>query len=271
MLQWVDGRPAAALPLADRGFAYGDGLFETLRVVAGQPCQYARHRLRLQQGCERLGIPLDLPRLDEEVRAFCTLLGQGVAKLVVTRGDGARGYAWPQPQQPRRVLLGGPLPVYPARHARDGIELFPCVTRLSEQPALAGLKHLNRLEQVLARAEWRDTRYAEGLLQTARGQVIEGVFSNLFLVLEGVLTTPDLRCCGVAGVMRAALLEHAQACAIPLRISDVPLERLYAAEEVFTCNSLYGVWPVRRLGAQRWPVGELTRTLQGFARTLLEA
>mgnify|MGYP000846026526 CR=1 FL=1 len=270
MPSWVDGRPAAELPLGDRGLAYGDGLFETIAVRQGQPTLFDAHLARLSAGCARLAIPCDEALIGAEIRAFSAELGDGVAKLILTRGDGRRGYARPEPATPRRILLGSPLPEYPRSHAEQGVCLYPCATRLAEQPLLAGLKHLNRLEQVLARSEWSDEAYAEGLLHDAQGRVIEAVFSNLFLVKAGCLLTASLERCGVAGVMRGALLEQARALRLQVEIRDIPHDELLAADEVFVCNSVYGIWPVRRLDRHVWPVGPLTRKLQGIARTLLE-
>lgn len=270
MPSWVDGRPAAELPLGDRGLAYGDGLFETFAVRRGRPRLLDAHLQRLHRGCERLGIAFEEQVIVDELLAFCAALGEGVAKLILTRSDGLRGYAPPADARPRRVLLASPAPVYPDEYAQLGVELYPCALRLAEQPLLAGLKHLNRLEQVLARAEWRDSRYAEGLLRDAAGRVIEGVFSNLFLVSEGRLLTPALERCGVAGVMRGALLREAAALGVNCEVRDLSYDELMAAEEVFLCNSVYGVWPVRRLEARAWLPGPLTRKLQGIARTLLD-
>ncbi|MEN0107881.1 MAG: aminodeoxychorismate lyase [Pseudomonas sp.] len=270
MLSWVDGRPAQAASLVDRGLAYGDGLFETIGVKSGRPQLFERHLARLADGCQRLSIPADLALIRTELLAFSAELGEGVAKLLLTRGDGLRGYAAPAAATPRRILLGSPFPAYPASHAEQGIRLFPCVTRLAEQPLLAGLKHLNRLEQVLARSEWQDSEHAEGLMQDLSGRVIEGVFSNLFIVRDGQLLTPDLSRSGVAGVMRAELLAQAQALAIPVAVQPLSLEQLLAADEVFVCNSLYGVWPVTALQGHCWPVGPLTRKLQRLARDLLD-
>lgn len=270
MLSWVDGRPAAYLPLGDRGLAYGDGLFETLLVRRGSPTLLTEHLQRLRLGCARLGLRLDEPLVRDELLAFCAELGEGVAKLILTRGDGLRGYAPPAEAAPRRLLLASPLPTYPSTHAEQGIELYPCALRLAEQPALAGLKHLNRLEQVLARAEWQDARYAEGLLRDQVGRVVEGVFSNLFLVSDGRLLTPALERCGVAGVMRAALLREAAARGLVCEVRDIAHDEMLAAQEVFLCNSVYGVWPVRRLQSHTWSPGPVTRKLQGIARTLLD-
>ncbi len=270
MQSWVDGRPAGSLSLKDRGLAYGDGLFETIAVCGGRPGLLERHLARLAEGARRLSFDLDLNLVREELLAFSAQLGEGVAKLMVTRGDGLRGYALPG-TPPRRILMGSPYPAYPEGHAEQGIELFPCLTRLAEQPLLAGLKHLNRLEQVLARAEWQDVRFAEGLMRDVSGRVIEGVFSNLFIVRAGVLLTADLGRSGVAGVMRAELLDQAAAQGIATQVRDIGYEELLAADEVFLCNSLYGVWPVRRFAGHDWSVGPLTRKLQALARDLLDS
>lgn len=271
MDSWVDGQPADALSLKDRGLAYGDGLFETIAVHGGQPVLLERHLTRLAEGCSRLAISADIELVRSELLAYAAAMGEGVLKLILTRGDGLRGYAPDPAAQGRRILQGNAPAAYPAVHGEQGVRLFPCVTRLSNQPLLAGLKHLNRLEQVLARAEWHDSEHAEGLMLDQAGRVIEGVFSNLFVVRDGVLITPDLKRCGVAGVMRAEILFQAESLAIPSQITDISLEQLQWADEVFICNSVYGVWPVRAYAALSWPVGPLTRKLQTIARALLDA
>jgi len=205
-----------------------------------------------------------------ELLAFSAGLGEGVAKLMITRGEGLRGYASPPAALPRRILQSSPFPAYPEANGEEGVQLFPCTTRLAEQPLLAGLKHLNRLEQVLARSEWQGGEFAEGLMRDQSGRVIEGVFSNLFIVQEGVLVTADLSRCGVAGVMRAALLDSARAKGLKVEVRDISLEEFFQADEIFLCNSLFGVWPVRSVTGHHWPVGPLTRKLQAIARDLLD-
>ncbi|MEJ5060859.1 MULTISPECIES: aminodeoxychorismate lyase [unclassified Pseudomonas] len=271
MDSWVDGQPADALSLKDRGLAYGDGLFETIAVRGGQALLLERHLSRLADGCSRLAIAADHELIYNELLAYATALGDGVLKLILTRGDSLRGYAADPAAQARRILQGNPPVAYPAVYGEKGIRLFPCATRLSRQPLLAGLKHLNRLEQVIARSEWQDTEHAEGLMLDQAGRVIEGVFSNLFLVRDGVLITADLNRCGVAGVMRAELLFQAESLGIPTQITDISLDQLQWADEVFVCNSVYGVWPVHAYAALSWPVGPLTRKLQTIARALLDA
>ncbi len=264
MTCWVDGQPTELLSVRDRGLAYGDGLFETIAVRAGQPRLLERHLERLAEGCRRLSLPVELALLREEILGCAACVGDGVLKLLLTRGDGVRGYAPPQPAHVRRILIAGDVPAYPPANAEQGVRLFPCRTRLAEQPLLAGLKHLNRLEQVLARAEWQGADFAEGLMCDQAGRVIEGVFSNLFLVRGGALETPRLSRCGVAGVMRAEIIERCAALSIAVCQRDVDYAELLAADEVFLCNSQYGIWPVRELAGQCWPVGPLTRKLQAF-------
>ena len=269
MHSWVDGQPADAVPLKDRGLAYGDGLFETLAVKAGQPVLLDRHLQRLDEGCRRLALVADQALIRDELLAYAAALGDGVLKLILTRGDSLRGYGINAGAPVRRILQGSPPATYPPAHGSSGVRLFPCATRLSEQPLLAGLKHLNRLEQVLARAEWQDADHAEGLMLDMSGRVIEGVFSNLFLVDNGQLLTADLSRCGVAGVMRAELLARAEALGLVTTVTDISLAQLQRADEVFVCNSVYGIWPVLGCGPMSWSAGPLTRKLQGIVRALL--
>ena len=271
MQSWVDGQPASALAsLKDRGLAYGDGLFETIAVKAGTPLLLELHLQRLAQGCSRLAIVADQALIRSELLAYAHAMGEGVLKLILTRGDSLRGYGACPEAHPRRILQASPAAAYPQAHAEQGVQLFDCATRLAEQPLLAGLKHLNRLEQVIARSEWQDPAYAEGLMRDTSGRVIEGVFSNLFLVRNGALLTADLQRCGVAGVMRAALLAEAGQLGISCNVTDISLAQLQQADELFLCNSVYGIWPVRAFADLSWPVGPLTRKLQGIARTLLD-
>ncbi|MGH8419140.1 MAG: aminodeoxychorismate lyase [Pseudomonas sp.] len=269
-LSWIDGAPADSLSIKDRGLAYGDGLFETILVKAGVPLLFERHLQRLALGAKRLALVLDLPLIESECRTFAVQMSEGAMKLIVTRGDGLRGYAPTPGAQVRRILQSSPLPAYPPANAEQGIRLFPCRTRLAEQPLLAGLKHLNRLEQVIARSEWHDTEHAEGLMRDTTGRIVEAVYSNLFLIKGGVLLTPDLTRCGVAGVMRAELLTLAEQMNMPVRAMDLHMSDLQRADEVFVCNSVYGIWPVRAVEQLNWPVGPVTRKLQNLVRGLLD-
>jgi 4-amino-4-deoxychorismate lyase len=257
----VNGKAVQTLSVHDRGLLYGDGLFETLAVRGGRPLQWSRHLARLKRGCARLGIEApDAECLLEETLRVAAGARRAVVKIVVTRGAGARGYR-PGGGPATRIVTAHPSPEHPPAYRRDGVAVRWCATRLGLNPALAGLKHLNRLEQVLARAEWDDPDIAEGLMQDPDGNVIEGTMSNLFAALSGELVTPDLSRCGVAGVMRERVLECAAALAIPCRIRVLGPAELETAREIFLCNSLIGIWSVRRLGERNVPRGPLAARL----------
>lgn len=265
---WVNGVPSTSVNVLDRGLHYGDGLFETLAVADGRIILLDYHLQRLMQGCERLslGVP-PVETLQSELHAAATGRSRAVLKLIVTRGIGGRGYGLPPHAVPTRILLLYPQPDYPAGNREEGVRLHVCTTRLGRNPRLAGLKHLNRLEQVLARSEWNAAEgVAEGLMLDEAGLVIEGTMSNVFAVSEaGVLTTPALERCGVAGVMRRHLLEQAQRAGMTPQILDMTLDDLLGAREIFVCNSVIGVWPVIGVGEHRFMTGAITRQAQQWA------
>ena len=265
----VNGRPGSHLSVADRGLAYGDGLFETIRVSRGNGVLLDLHLRRLVQGAGVLQIPLDVSVVRDELQRAARELDEGLLKLIITRGEAGRGYAQPVPVQPTRLLYLSPLPDYPPGNALHGIRLYPCTTRLGHQPLLAGIKHLNRLEQVLARSEWQDARYAEGLVCDLQGRPIEGTMSNLFLRLNGQWLTPSLQSCGVRGVMRDYLMQQLAAAGEVVSEVSLDFSELLASEEVFFCNSVYGVWPVIELGSHTWPVGPHTRHAHTLAGQVL--
>jgi len=262
----LNGQAADSLPLSDRGLAYGDGLFETIRVCSSAAPLWHRHLQRLERGCRVLRLVLPAEQLAAEVDLLARQLGEGVIKLMLTRGSGQRGYAIPPASEHSRILFGSAVPPYPAAHAEQGVRLFACQTRLAHQPLLAGLKHLNRLEQVLARSEWQSTDYAEGLVCDQHGRPVECTMSNLFLRVSGGWVTPDLSQCGVQGVMRDLLIEGALRQGEALEQRTVSYRELLEADEVMCCNSLFGVWPVIQLGDRHWPVGPFTRQMQTLAK-----
>jgi 4-amino-4-deoxychorismate lyase len=243
----INGKPGGGIDALDRGLQYGDGLFETLAVKQGRPQLWEQHMERLLDGCRRLRLPaLDPSLLRAEADALCAGAARAVLKLVLTRGPGARGYRIEPGGPGTRILTLSAAADYPVHYYRDGVAVRLCATRLACNPVLAGIKHLNRLEQVLARAEWDTADIAEGLMCDARGQVIEGIMSNLFIVRGGVLVTPWLGECGVAGVMQGSILAWARASGLPVQEQPLAPGEIKAADEVFLCNSLIGVWPVRR-------------------------
>jgi 4-amino-4-deoxychorismate lyase len=260
----VNGQEAASIAVLDRGFQYGDGCFSTLEIRDGLPVLLSRHLQRLARDCAQLHIPCtdaDVAVLADEARRLAAAGRDGVLKIILTRGAGGRGYRCPEPPQPSRVLSFHPRPVYPQTWFEDGVTVRLCRLRLGINPALAGAKHLNRLEQVLARQEWTDAETAEGLLLDAAGWVAEGTLSNVFWLRDGVLQTPRLDRCGVAGVMRELVLELAGRLGITVRQGRYRLPQVLQADEVFLTNSLIGLWPVRRLQERQWQPGPYTRRL----------
>jgi 4-amino-4-deoxychorismate lyase len=254
---WVDGEPVGSVSASDRGLWYGDGVYRTLRVAASGPLLWERHYRRLAADCAALALPVPEERLlRPEVEALAAGCGAGVVRITVTRGRSARGYAIAAGSAPTRIVAWFPAPHRPLRWSLEGVEVRLCELRLARQPRLAGIKHLNRLEQVLARAEWSDPQIAEGLLLDAYGHVIEGTMSNLFVVEGGALATPDLSQCGTAGIQRDRVLEWAAAEGVPASVGVLTLDRVLAADELFLVNSIIGLWPVRAIaGMRRWPPG----------------
>lgn len=249
----VNGKHCSQISIRDRGLLYGDGVFRTLRAVKGQVLHWTLHYRKLHDDCTVLG--MTCPEEQVLVAELKELLAQhtdGVVKLVVTRGEGARGYAPPVRARPAHIWDVSPLPDYPAEWCSDGIKLHVCRLRLSHQPQLAGIKHLNRLENVLAAAEWSGADSAEGLLLDRDDHVIEGTRSNLFMVRDAMLHTPDLSLCGVAGVQRERVLKWAAKHDMTCQVVQFGLDELMDADEIFLVNSIIGLWPVRELQGRTW-------------------
>jgi len=259
----VNGEPGKLISIRDRGLLYGDGVFRTLRATRGKAQHWPLHYQKIQSDCKVLGIDCpDFALLTAELDGLLAAHPDGVLKLIVTRGEGARGYAPPSGAAATHLWDVSPLPDYQAGWATDGIKVHLCELRLSQQPRLAGIKHLNRLENVLAAAEWNDASIAEGILLDIPGNVIAGTRSNLFMVRDGELLTPDLSRCGVAGVQRARVMECAATHNAPCRVAQFGLEQLLAADEVFLVNSVFGLWPVRELQQRSWNRHPISRQIQ---------
>ena len=276
-LALVNGQHTDSLSIFDRGLAYGDGLFETIRIINSRPILLDEHLDRLAAGLSRLAIQLAL----NDVKAQCLLLieqagtaapGNGVIKIIVTRGSGGRGFRYERQLQPTLIVSWHPQAEYPARLSEQGVVAHLCETRLPDRPALAGLKHLNCLEYVLAAAELPAVGADEGLLLDASGCVIEASSSNVFFVMPGgSLQTPCLARAGVAGVMRAYILDHVlpplgMACTIaPMSVSE-----LDSVGEMFVCNSVYGVRPVAAIAGRQLTIGDTSRRVQQAVNGLFD-
>jgi 4-amino-4-deoxychorismate lyase len=259
----VNGVAGDAVSVRDRGLAYGDGVFRTFPLRGGKPVLWRRQYAKLAHDCHALKI--DCPAV-ETLEKDLVLIGAAepdcVVKIIITRGDSLRGYAAPVESAPTRVVIASPLPLYPPHYGEKGVQAHLCRIRLAPQPALAGIKHLNRLENVLARTEWSDAAIAEGLMCDVDDDVICGTMSNLFLVKDGKLLTPELARCGVNGVMRDLVIELAHDHNIPLRITTISIDELLAADELFVVNSVIGLWPIAALDRKSWNAGALTTQLR---------
>lgn len=267
---WVNGRPGGAVSALERGLHYGDGLFETIACVGGRPRFLALHLGRLARGCARLGLEFPVrEELEREILDAAAAAPRAIVKVLLTRGPAlARGYASSDAGQPTRVTLRyrweedtGP--------GAEGVRVRTATLRLGENPALAGLKHLNRLEQVLARREWSDGDIAEALMFSASGRLISGVMSNVFLVQGTRLRTPLLDRCGVAGVMRQVVLREAARAGIAAEETDLDAGDLAGARELFLTSAVIGLRPVRALDGRACEIGALTRLLQQRLAPLL--
>ena len=259
----LNGERRHCVDVSDRGFQYGDGVFETIEVFNGKPVFIERHFKRLLKGCERLLIPSpDLAQIEAEAGQLCAGVDRAVLKLIITRGSGGRGYRQPDSIVPTRLLSLHPFPEYPDHFQTDGVVARFCDQRLAINPALAGIKHMNRLEQVLARAEWRDDGVQEGLMLDYEDHVIEGTMSNVFFVKYGVLHTPSLKNCGIEGIVREVVIDLALRNNIVVYEQRFDRRSVLEADEVFLTNSVIGVWPIRQLEQQCLGVGQVTRAMQ---------
>ncbi|HSC74814.1 MAG TPA: aminodeoxychorismate lyase [Pseudomonadales bacterium] len=247
---------AADIPSSwNRAIAYGDGLFETILVLDGAAPLWSFHRMRLQQSIQRMNIHCDIAELE---KSFHSLAGQQpntLVKIIVARSGGKRGYDSRSANDSTFHLQHYPLPQYSHKRITDGVRLHVCNQRLSHNAGLAGIKHLNRLEQVAAATERQSDWADEGLMLDSRGAVIEGVSSNIFIVRNDVLATPRLDYCGVAGVMRAAIMDKfSRTLSLSVQETRLTLDDMLSADTVFICNSIFGLWPVNAIGVSLLPM-----------------
>lgn len=255
-----NGESARTLPVTDRGLHYGDGVFRTVRVAGGRPVAWAVQLARLTEDCRQLDLPEpDADTLAAETGRLFADRGDGMLKIVITRGGGGRGYAPPERVAATRLLLRYPPPAHPAEYTEEGVAAGYCETPPAVSPALAGAKHLNRLEHVLARRECVANGWPEGLMRVPDGRVICGTMSNLFAVAAGELLTPAITDAGVRGATRARILAACAQAGRACRESALTAADLEHAEELFVCNSAMEIWPIRSLAGRAYARGPVTR------------
>ena len=261
----INGEQKNTFNINDRGLLYGDGLFETMAVRNSRIHLWKTHWRRLNLGCQKLSINfLNKEIIEKEISLLIesNKEKQFVIKLIVTRGEGQRGYRFTEKQNTTRILSSHTWPNYSEKHQVEGVDVCYCETTLSENEKLAGIKHLNRLEQVLARNEWND-EFQEGLMLTAQGNVVDGTMSNVFAVQDNMIFTPSLNNCGVDGVMRRTIIQIAKDKDFTVYEKDFTKTELEKADELFLTNSLFGIWPIKTIGKTRFTkVGDVTKELQ---------
>lgn len=261
----VNGAVSDRIGIDNRGLQYGDGVFRTLRLICGKPALWPRHYAKLQHDCHSLFI--DCPPeslLLEEISKLAEIEPTGVIKIIVTRPPGKRGYTplMNSTGSDRLVSVHSYVPPSKENYSR-GIKAHICNMRLSIQPRLAGIKHLNRLENVLAAAELDKQEALEGVMLDTEGYVVEGTRSNLFACIEGELWTSGLKRCGVSGIQRERVLEWAEEHGVPYRLVDFTIDDMLRADEIFLVNSVFGLWPVREMTGYYksvFPVSERIRS-----------
>ncbi len=263
----VNGELTLKISIQDRGFNYGDGLFETIAMLNRQPLFWVEHYQRLLKGCNVLGIHCPTEqKLKYDIEKLAQLspnVSAAVVKIIVTRGNSERGYQYDDNLVPNVVVSLSTYPSYPSRYWSEGIKIKACETRLSTQKRLAGLKHLNRLEQIVARQEWKN-EYQEGLMADVAGNIIEGVMSNIFVIKDNVVHTPVIINAGVNGIMRNIILKLCEANGIMVTVDEISFEQVLDADEVFLTNSIMGVWPVKKINNQFYTPGLLTKNIMNF-------
>ena len=264
----INGKFVDELAVHDRGLHYGDGLFETIAVENKQLLCWDEHIKRLERGCIKLNITVpDKNLLKNEVSALINTESQGVIKIIISRGQGGRGYKILENIEPTRIISLYPWPNYYDGNSNSGVKTRICNYRYAKNPFLAGIKHLNRLEQILARSEWNDNSIAEGIVMDSENYIIEGTMSNIFCVIGKTLYTPDLSACGIEGIVRGKIIELASNLKFNVEIKKIPLGFLMNAEEIFMCNSIIGVWPVNIIDKIKFSKHKKT---QNIIKTLQE-
>jgi len=269
----INGVPCQHLSVMNRGLHYGDGLFETIACIDGKLQFWDEHIARMRSGAKRLAIDASMIALFEA--EVTTLIKQHsvkdcVVKLILTRGQGNRGYRSPSLQKPTRITLLSDLPQYPEEYLSHGIKACLCRHPVSKNSGLAGIKHLNRLDNVLARNEWHD-EYQEGIMLDDEGHVIEGTMSNIFSIKNNQLYTPSLNYSGVDGIIRGQILSISKELGLETQVVEINKDELISMDEIFVCNSIIGVWPIKSIQDKSYKIGVTTLRLSKLLQQRMQA
>lgn len=247
----INGKRAVTLDINDRGLAYGDGLFTTAKIIDGRVELLEQHVKRLIAGCNKLSIamPVALSNgdLSEEIIHLAQQYTIAVLKVVITAGSGGRGYSriGLNSQNSNIIVMIFDYPDHYNALIASGVTLGVSQQKMAISSMLSGIKHLNRLEQVLLRKEL-DSRNEDDLVVTnINDQVIETTSANLFYWIDDRLYTPEIKFSGVDGLMRQFIIAHSNKISgQTVIVEKTIIGRLLQADAIFTCNSVTGVMPV---------------------------
>ena len=246
----INGVESNQIDAMDRGLAYGDGLFSTIKVQYGEVQLWAYHLQRLQLGTEKLYFPvIDWSQLTQEVTDVAQSIAdlkESVIKIIITRGSGGRGYSAEGCESPLRIISTSAYPEFYHQWQQQGIKLIQCESQLASNKQLAGLKTLNRLEQVLIKQELQRKQALEGIVCDNQGYVIETCSANLFIYLDNEWKTPKLDSSGVAGVMRRHIMTLALKAGINIIEEQIHIDRMSQAQAICLSNALMGIVPVNQ-------------------------
>jgi 4-amino-4-deoxychorismate lyase len=273
-ITFINGEIVNSISVADRGLAYGDGLFETILISNGQPHLWSYHHARLLKGLNVLQIAVETQRLRNDIDRVIENLPDSdnehyVLKLIITRGESGRGY---QPTESRANIIITLSEFFHQEDKYNGVATHLCKQKLPLDSAWAGLKTLNQLSYVLASLERKNKDFDEGILLSTEDHLIEATSRNIFLVNNEVLYTPKLNRAGVDGVLKTYLLDKIiPQLGFECIERDLNLDDLLHADEVFLTNSVTGIWPVLSFEVtegekSQWPVGAITRSLQSMSQ-----
>ncbi len=258
---WLNGKEVDGLSLTDRGLHYGDGFFSTVAVLSGKALLWNFHLERVLSHAKRLNLKLDVSRLEQEVYAFLKthVEQQGeshrqVLKMVITREESGRGYHWGDNLGCNILLQLFEYPGYAQLEQLrvQGLKLTICETRLSHGSLTAGLKLLGRIEQVLGSGELDKKQFDEGLMLDAGDHVVEGCSSNLVMLKNGHLKSPNLDRCGIEGVMKAYIFKSCESLGYQFTSTDIKLGDLEQTDAIFMTNALWGLCPVQSIEGISW-------------------
>ena len=265
------------ISILDRGFSYGDGFFETMLWDylggAARPNLkvqfWERHYNRIKNGCNLMEIKLpnltDLLKQREKIlqRSFNQSLSEGILKLIITRGIGGRGYKFENNMKPTIAFLSFPKPQRSPSIYKSGVKTIFCKNKLYSHNRLSGLKHMNRLDSVLARSEWED-EFFEGIILDEKDNLVEGTMTNIFFIKDDTLITPPIEKTGISGILRQVVIEKAKTFFKKIVISKINIKTLSSFNQMFLTNSVIKVVPVNSLGRNKFVIGENLKNLINF-------